>query len=75
VLLCIPSSAASSDTPTWGRPSLKAARIARALSADCTLQIVQQSSRMCNTIYSTGISECTIRMSIPCERRTKRDAR
>lgn len=30
-------------------------------------------SRMCNETYSAGISECTIRMSIPCERRTKRE--
>ena len=49
VLLCIPSSAASSETPRSARSSSKAARIASARRPIASLRILQHRCAMCNS--------------------------
>jgi hypothetical protein len=49
--------------------------MASALSADCTVAIIATLEPYVQPAYSAGISECTIFMSIPCDRRTNREPR
>src|SRR2546430_541117 len=69
VLLCRPSSEASSETPRSGRPSLNAPRIASALSADCTLRILQPRSAFCNSAANALV----LRVVQDVRRRLRRD--